>query len=181
MLIQKDKALLLLIDVQEKLTPLVQGAENLIKHCQWLLRLVTELNVPLIISEQYPSGLGATLLSLRTLAPSAHYIAKVHFSCYHHPDFIKYLQILNKKQIIIAGIETHVCVLQTAIEMQQAGFEVFVAIDAISSRAAIDHDYGIQRMQQSGVNLVTREMIFFELLKSAKTAQFKALTKIYIN
>lgn len=148
MLLQKEKSCLLLIDVQEKLTPLVLNAEHLVTRCQWLMRLASELDVPFLVSEQYPSGLGSTVEPLRQFMPGATDINKVHFSCFRDQTFLKHWQVVNKKQVVLAGIETHVCVLQTAVDMIESGLDVFVVVDAVSSRHELDHRYALKRMKQ---------------------------------
>lgn len=180
MLLQKEKSCLIVIDVQEKLTPYVGHSDNLITHCQWLMRLAAELDVPLLVTEHYVKGLGPTIEPLRKLMPGKTDINKVSFSCTRDYSFQKHWQSVNKKQAVLVGIETHVCVLQTALDLSRSGVEVFVVVDAVSSRNPSDHDYGLQRMQQAGVQLVTREMVFFEWLEQAGTPAFKALSKVFI-
>lgn len=180
MLLEKDKSCLLLIDVQEKLTPHVRESEALISRCQWMIRLATELNVPLLVSEQYPRGLGATIEPLRILVSRAKHVEKVHFSCFREQDFQQCLQNMNKKQFVLIGIETHVCVLQSAMDLKKAGHEVFVVVDAVSSRSELDHKYGLKRMKQAGIQLITSEMVFFEWVEKAGTPQFKTLSKAYL-
>ncbi|MDF1758704.1 MAG: hydrolase [Legionellaceae bacterium] len=180
MLLQKDKSCLLLIDVQEKLTPLVMNPDKLISSCQWLMRAASELDVPLLVSEQYSKGLGHTVEDLRKIMPGKTDIDKVHFSCYRDPVFAKHWQNINKKQAVIAGIETHVCVLQTALDLIEDGAEVYVVIDAVSSRSSLDHNAALDRMRAEGVRLVTREMVFFEWMEQAGTSVFKALSKAFI-
>lgn len=180
MLLQKEKSCLIVIDVQEKLAPYVSNIGNLITHCQWLMSLATELDVPLLVTEQYAQGLGPTIEPLRKWMPGKTEIDKVFFSCARDHSFQKKWQVINKKQAVLAGIETHVCVLQTALDLRRAGVEVFVVVDAVSSRNVYDHDIGLQRMQQAGVQLVTREMVFFEWLEQAGTSTFKALSQVFI-
>jgi nicotinamidase-related amidase len=180
MLLQKDKSCLLLIDVQEKLTPLVMNSDKLVTSCQWLMRASCELDVPLLVSEQYSKGLGRTVEPLRKIMPGETDIDKVYFSCYRDQSFLKHWQSLNRKQAVIAGIETHVCVLQTALHLIEAGMEVFVVVDAVSSRHMVDHQAGLDRMQAEGVRLVTREMVFFEWIEQAGTSVFKALSKAFL-
>lgn len=176
MLLSKDKSCVLLVDVQEKLTPLVRESQNLINRCSWLLKLASDLGVPCTISEQYPSGLGASIAQLSGFGNA---FAKIHFSCWRDSLLRQSLKDLKKQQIILIGIETHVCVLQTAIDMIIAGLDVFVVVDAVSSRHNNDHKYGLKRMKQAGANLVTSEMIFFEWLEQAGTAKFKELSQKY--
>lgn len=180
MLLQKDKSCLILIDVQEKLTPLVMHVEQLISSCQWLMRLATELDVPLLVSEQYRKGLGPTIEPLRGLMPGHTEIDKIYFSCARDATFSKHWQMVNKKQAVLAGIETHVCVLQTALDLNAAGTDVFVVVDAVSSRHHVDHQCALERMQQEGIHLVTREMVFFEWIEHAGTSAFKALSQAFL-
>ena len=181
MLLHKEKSCLVVVDVQEKLTPHVGHVDNLVMNCQWLMRLASELDIPLLVSEQYRHGLGPTIEPLRKLMPGKTDIDKFHFSCYRDPSFQKHWQMTNKKQAILVGIETHVCILQTALDLQDNGVEVFVVVDAVSSRFELDHRYALERMQQSGVQLVTREMVFFEWMEQANTPAFKALSKVFIS
>lgn len=180
MLMENNQSCLLLIDVQEKLTPFVLNAEALIARCQWLLRLAAVRNIPTIISEQYPNGLGATIASLHELASKEAAIEKVHFSCWRESTFRQRLLTLNKKQLILIGIEAHVCVLQTAIDLIGAGYEVFVVVDAVSSRHEHDYRFALKRMKTAGVQLVTSEMVFFEWVGQAGTPEFKALSKSFL-
>ena len=177
MLLKKENSCLVLIDVQEKLSPRVQNSENLIARCEWLLRLATEFDVPQIVSEQYPSGLGLTVEPLRRFSAP---LDKVHFSCWGDSVFRNHLQSLKKSQIVLIGIETHVCVLQTALQLCEAGYQVFVVVDAVSSRHELDHRYGLKRIKQAGGFLVTSEMVFFEWVEKAGTPDFKALSKAYM-
>lgn len=177
MLLRKEDSCLLLVDVQEKLSPYVLESEAMIERCQWLMRLAQELDIPIITSEQYPSGLGQTVSVLRQAASA---IDKVHFSCWREPRFNQHLRSLNKNQIVLIGIETHVCVLQTAFDLIDKGYEVFVVVDAVSSRHELDMSYGLKRMKQAGVQLITSEMAFFEWVEQAGTSQFKILSNAYL-
>ena len=180
MLLQKNKSCLLLVDVQEKLTQHVMHADDLVLRCQWLMRLAIELDVPIIVSEQYSRGLGHTVAPLRALMSQESDIDKVHFSCLRDQTFANSWRNINRKQALIAGIETHVCVLQTALDLKSDGFDVFVAVDAVSSRREVDHQYALSRMQQAGIQLVTTEMVFFEWVELAGTPVFKALSQTFI-
>ena len=177
MLLKKEQSALMLIDVQEKLAPLVMHTDAMIARCQWLMELASELSVPKIVSEQYPAGLGKTIKPLHALIPQGCLLEKVHFSCWPQPHIKTHLQALDKKQLLLIGIETHVCVLQTALDLIDAGYQVFVVVDAVSSRHEIDHKYGLKRMKHAGAQLVTAEMVFFEWLKQAGTPEFKTLSK----
>lgn len=180
MLVDKNDSLIILVDVQEKLTPLVVEPKALISRCEWLLRLATRLSVPIIISEQYPQGLGKTLEPLNEFHPSKNFIEKVHFSCMQSQAMQDLLNHYKKNQIILIGIEAHVCVLQTAMELRSTGKEVYIVVDAVSSRSAMDKKYALKRMEQEGVHLITSEMVFFEWLRRAGTPEFKALSKEFM-
>ncbi|MFN7097812.1 MAG: hydrolase, partial [Gammaproteobacteria bacterium] len=166
MLIDAKESCLVLVDVQEKLTPLIHESEKLIQHCQWLLKAATMLNIPTIAAEQYPKGLGHTVPALKqALPPETSIIEKTSFSCASDENWSRQFKKLACEQAIIMGIETHVCVLQTAIELLAEGLEVFVVADAVSSRHPDDHRLALERMNGEGVVIVTREMVVFEWLQ----------------
>jgi nicotinamidase-related amidase len=180
MLLERDKSCLVLIDVQEKLMPLVQNTDAVLARCQWLMRLAKDLTVPQLASEQYPKGLGLTVEPLRSLVSQEELIEKVHFSCFKALEFKQRLEALQKKQMVLIGIETHVCVLQTALDLQEAGYEVYVVVDAVSSRFELDYKFGLKRMKQDGIHLITSEMVFFEWIGQAGTSEFRTFSKAYL-
>jgi nicotinamidase-related amidase len=180
MLLDKNESILLLIDVQEKLVPAVLKSKSLIAQCEWMLRLAKKMEVPILVSEQYPKGLGATVSPLNSYIHQQECIDKVAFSCMSDETYVEHLQKFHKKQTILIGIEAHVCVMQTALELKQHDFDVFVVVNAVSSRSELDYKYGLKRMRQEGVHLVTAEMVFFEWLKKAGTPQFKELSKEFL-
>ncbi|WP_133139108.1 hydrolase [Legionella genomosp. 1] len=179
MLLKKENSCLLLIDVQKKLAPLIEHSQAIIERCKWLMSLASDLSVPCLVSEQYPSGLGHTVDELQSLE-CAETFEKVYFSCHREPDFISTLKNLHRKQTVLIGIEAHVCVLQTAMELIEAGYEVFVVVDAVGSRKTLDWKYGLKRMKQAGIQLVTSEMVFFEWVEKAGSAEFKRLSQQYL-
>lgn len=180
MLLNKEKSTLLVIDVQEKLTPMVLNAAALTSRCQWMIRLANDMHVPIILSEQYPRGLGRTVSTLLNELEEKSPIEKVCFSCYQEPSFVQAWKNNQRTQAVLIGIETHVCVLQTAIDLVNAGVDVFVVVDAVSSRHELDHHYGLKRMKKAGVQLVTAEMVFFEWVGQAGTPEFKTLSQNYL-
>lgn len=179
MLMNAQESCLLLVDVQEKLTPFVSEQVALINNCRWLLRLAKELNVMTLISEQYPKGLGNTIPELQNIIKDTAY-AKVHFSCASDGSCMHAITATNRNQIIVIGIEAHVCVLQTAIELQLENKQVFVVADAVSSRNVEDKDIALARMRMLGIQIVTKEMVFFEWLRQAGTAEFKRLSQEFM-
>lgn len=180
MLLKASESAVILIDVQEKLTPLISGYEQLIAACEWVLSVATTLGVPLILSEQYPQGLGPTLPELNQLCVDAVKIEKNHFSCAADTIAFKKIQNLKRKQLVLIGIETHVCVLQTALDLLRHDYEVFVVVDAVSSRALHDKEVAIARMQQQGVQVISKEMALFEWAHLAGTQVFKDLSKTFL-
>ena len=180
MLLQKHHSLMLLVDVQEKLMPLVLNSKECLARCEWLLKLSQAMDVPILASEQYPKGLGHTVDTLQVYLSPNDCMEKTYFSCMQEPSYLSRLQHYNKTQLILCGIEAHVCVLQTALEMRETGFEVFVVVDAVSSRNERDLRYGLKRMKHSGVHLVTAEMVFFEWLRHSQLPEFKELSKTFL-
>lgn len=180
MLLDKNDSLLVLVDVQEKLTPAVLNHKTVIDRCVWMLKLAQRMDVPVLVSEQYPKGLGASLNDFKPYYTAENCIEKVHFSCMKEPTFINKLHEFKKNQLVLIGIEAHVCVLQTALDMKSTGFDVYVVVDAVTSRHDVDLKYGLKRMKQEGIHLVTSEMVFFEWLQQAGTPEFKALSKEFL-
>ena len=180
MLIKAENSCLLIIDIQQKLTPHVRKYQQLISNTQWLMKLARELDIPLLISEQYPSGLGNTIDEIKEMARDADVIDKVHFSCCADETCNSRINALSKDQVIIAGIEAHVCVLQTALDLLSQGKQVFVVADCISSRSETDQLLAIERLRKEGVVIVSKEMVFFEWVHQAGTVRFKALSREFL-
>jgi nicotinamidase-related amidase len=180
MLIAPNKALLLVIDIQDKLVPAVCQPEQLIKQTRWLMEIAALLDVPVLLSEQYPQGLGNTVSELATLVTPQQVMEKLHFSCAAEPRCLETIQQQQRQQIVICGMEAHVCVLQTAIGLQQQGFEVFVVGDLISSRNDNDKQLAIARLQQLNIQIVSREMVAFEWMEKSGTESFKTISKNYL-
>ena len=130
MLMKKTDSLLLVIDVQERLAPAMDNPREVINGCAQLLGVARELNIPCIITEQYPQGLGQTMIDLRNeAAPDVSYCSKLEFSCLKNAEIAQEIKKHNKKQIIIAGVETHICVVQTAIELKMAGYDGYLTLE----------------------------------------------------
>ena len=177
-LIERDRLVALLIDVQEKLVPAMAQGEVLLNNCEKLLSGLERLNIPLLISEQYPKGLGSTHVNLAKFKSRATVIEKTCFSCMENPDFVQALKNSGKKQVLIFGIETHVCLLQTVFQLLENGYEVFVACEAVSSRSEKNRDLALSRMTQSGAQMVTTESVFFEILRNTSATEFKDISKL---
>jgi nicotinamidase-related amidase len=151
---------------------------GVIRNAGILMRAAARLGVPLLVSEQYPQGLGPTVPELRALAPESARLAKVSFSCAGDPVLQQRVKAAQRSVIVIAGLEAHVCVLQSALGFRQAGYETVVVADAISSRAAASREAALQRLRENGVEVATTEMVVFEWLGQAGTPEFKELSKL---
>lgn len=165
---------LLVIDVQEKLMPKIQGADAVVRNIAFLIDGARQLEMPVLATEQYPKGLGATVAPLIARLPERP--DKVAFSCCAIPSVTQDLRRQARPKVLLAGIETHVCVLQTALDLLAHDFRVYVAADAVSSRYAIDHEYGLRRMERAGCILVTTEMALFEWVGGSGHPKFKAIS-----
>ncbi len=179
MLVDRETSCLVVIDIQAKLLPAMTDPASVVNNTTLLLQAASRLAVPVMVSEQYAKGLGPTVPEIRQALPaSAAIIEKVSFSCLAEDAFALRLKERNRRQIVIAGIEAHVCVLQTADQVLAAGHDVFVVADATASRATASHDVAMRRLAASGCAIVTTEMVVFEWLRVAATPAFKALSAL---
>ena len=178
MLLQREQSCLLIVDVQERLTPVMTDPRRVIHHCTLLLRAAQRLTVPVVVSEQYPKGLGETMVDLRLLLAEGDILPKMSFSAAADPAVMARLEHLGRKQIVIAGIEAHVCVLQTALDLKARGLTPVVVADACASRKTESEQLAWARLAQAGVPLVSVEMVVFEWLDHAGTAEFKELSAL---
>ena len=167
-----EQSVLVVIDVQGKLASMMHDA-NYLRHVQGMMKAAKLLGVPIIITEQSPQKIGGTVKEIRAMAPEVEPIPKETFSCCLEPVFMDALTLLRRKQVIVTGIEAHVCVYQTVRELLKAKFEVYVLADAVSARAAVNKEIGLHRCQQEGAVLTTLEMTVTELLVSTKHPKFR--------
>ena len=173
---------LLIIDLQERLLPHIFNKEKIKHNSNKLIELFVELNIPIIYSEQYPKGLGPTVncLKKRLTDSNSKIIEKTTFSAFENEELKNYLTHINKKQVIIIGIESHICVLQTTIDLLESGRQVYITEECVGSRKLEDANMGIKRMLQNGASLINFEMIFFELIRDSKNQFFKKLSSKFI-
>lgn len=178
-LIRRERAQMLVIDMQERLLPAMTGGDEALAACEQLVQAAARLHVPVTVSQQYPKGIGATVEALaRHLPADAATLDKMTFSCMGDTPLRARIEALageGRDQVIVCGVEAHVCVLQTAIDIAEAGLQCFVVADAIASRAPSSKEIALQRMARAGVGVATAEMVIFECLGVAGTADFKAL------
>ena len=173
-----ENTVLLLVDVQGKLARLMYEKERLFDNLQRLIKGIQLLGIPVLWVEQNPGGLGPTVPEVADLLPDAKPIPKMSFSSCRNDRFLKSLKELDRSQVLIAGIETHICVYQTAVDLVEMGLEVQVATDAVSSRTAENKAVGLQRMKDAGTAWTSVETALFELLGVAEGETFKAMLKI---
>jgi nicotinamidase-related amidase len=178
--ISVETSCLVVVDVQERLAPAVAGGERVIENAGWLIKIAREVAVPLLVTEQYPKGLGHTVQALRSLLVDDEVMEKVHFSFMDSDPIRRQLASLGRRQIVVVGTEAHVCVLQSALGLLSEGYEVFVVADAVSSRRPADAEVALQRLRDEGVRVVTREMVAFEWMNRAGTDTFRRISKKYI-
>jgi nicotinamidase-related amidase len=174
-LLDRKRSALVVIDIQERLFPHVYEPSRLLARIDLLLSAAQLLDIPILITEQYPKGLGSTIEEIRRAVPDAQPLTKMYFSCVLAPGFKERLTALQRDQIIVAGIETHICVAQTALDLVAQGEEVYVVADATSSRRLLDSKIALQRLDRSGLTIITAESVVFEWLRRAGTEEFKAL------
>lgn len=178
---RRDDTLLLLIDIQERLfkpmPPLVQG--QMIQNIKLLLALAKRIGIPVLVTEQYPKGLGETIPELKeVLEDSYSPITKLSFSCCGEESFPQHIQQMNKNQIILTGMETHVCVCQTALDLLAQDHQLFVPRDAVCSRKKTDWQTGLDLMKMTGAVITTTETLIFQLLEKAGTEEFKYMSQL---
>lgn len=183
MLVQRERACLLIIDMQERLLPAMAGLEPLRHQAGILIRAAKRLDLPILVSEQYPKGLGPTDAGLRgLLGNEISPLPKIHFSCADDPGLKARLQSLaqeqGRDQAVILGVEAHVCVLQTALGLPKLGLAPFVVADAVASRKPESRQWALDRMARDGVEIVSTEMVLFEWLGQAGTPEFKELSAL---
>jgi nicotinamidase-related amidase len=171
-LIDRGSAIVVAIDLQERLLAEIPDREAVVSQAVLVLRTARELGVPVIATEQYPKGLGRTVERVAAVFESAP-VEKVAFGCMGEPVFEAALSDLERNHLVLVGAETHVCVLQTALSALERGYRVFVVSDAVGSRAPAQHRAGLERMAAAGVSVATAEMVVFELLGCAGTPEFK--------
>ncbi|UCE06013.1 MAG: hydrolase [bacterium] len=177
-ILNKKTTGLLIIDIQERINAVMKYRERVVKNTVKLINGFNILNVPIFITEQYRKGLGATEKPILNALKQADIVEKMNFSCCAALPLMEQLRVKKIQQIVICGIETHVCVLQTSLDLIAEGFQVHLVCDAISSRKKLDHTTAIDRMFQAGVILTTTESVLFELLEHAGTPEFKQISQL---
>jgi nicotinamidase-related amidase len=176
-ILQEDTAAVI-VDIQEKLLPHIHEGESILQNCLKLIEGLRILSVPIIITQQYTKGLGPTVPAIIHKFPEFRYIEKISFSCYEEPVFRDQVSHLGKSTVILFGIESHVCVLQTCLDLLDAGLTPIIVEDCISSRKPNDKLIAIERMRQEGTRITTMESLLFELTRCAGNEIFKNISRV---
>lgn len=168
---------LVVIDIQEKLLPAVLNPEALVRNVRLLIRLATILEIPVLLTTQYARGLGATVAGVAELLPTVRAIDKLEFGCFAREEFRTTLRELPgpRTTVLLCGMESHICVMQTALGALENGYMVHVAADAVSSRSELNWRLGLERMAAAGCVISSTEMMMYELLRQSGTGQFKQM------
>jgi nicotinamidase-related amidase len=178
MRITKENTAGLIIDIQERLFPAMYEKEIFLNNCRVLIQGLSELKLPLIVTQQYTRGLGETLSEIRDEIPEFNFIEKRDFSCCDETLFDEKLKKSGRKNVIICGIESHVCVLQTAVDLKEAGYNPVVVMDCTTSRTKENIEFAKERFRHERILITSYESILFELTRSSAAAEFKAISKL---
>src|SRR5580698_3191429 len=175
--LEADRCALIVVDIQEKLLPPIFEKAQLLKNSQLLIRLAGILKIPALLTTQYARGLGSATPEIASLLPQSQPIDKQMFSCFGSEDFCSVLKRMpgNRNTILLCGMESHICVMQTALGALREGYIVHVASDAVSSRTEWNWKIGLERMRAAGAVISSTEMMLYELLRSSGSPAFKEL------
>jgi nicotinamidase-related amidase len=174
--LDKDNTALVIIDIQERLAAVMKVKDDVIRNCTHLIELARLFAIPIVVTEQYPKGLGPTVGEIRDVLPEYKPIEKLTFSCCDEQTFSGEIRKLRRKKIILTGMETHVCVLQTCIGLLKDGYAIHLVRDAVCSRSKENWKAGIEFMRDAGAIITSTEAVLFQLLKTAGTEEFKIIS-----
>jgi nicotinamidase-related amidase len=177
--LRAESSVVVVIDVQDKLLAKIPTGDRLVRNAGFLLDVAAQLEVPARGTEQYPKGLGPTTGELARRVPSP-LPAKTAFSCCGAGTFLEELEMLRRPNVVLVGMETHVCVAQTVFDLLQAGLHVFLPVDALASRHAVDHDTALRRLEAAGAVPTTVEAVAFEWVADATHPQFKTVSSLVV-
>ena len=175
--LQAESCALVVVDIQQKLLPPIFNKEQLVRNASLLIRLANILEIPVLLTTQYAKGLGDTVPEIAQLIPDIHAIDKLEFGCFSKDTFCSAVKSLpgNRNTMLLCGMETHICVMQTALGALEQGYLVHVASDAVGSRAEWNWKIGLERMRDAGCVISSTEMMMYELLRKSGTPAFKEL------
>jgi len=173
-----ENSVLLLVDVQGQLAQVMHEKEKLFRSLELIIKGMKILDVPILWMEQIPSKLGPSIQQVSSLMEGDKPIEKFSFSCCQEPQFLEKFKALGRNQVLLTGIETHICIYQTGYELLNQGYKVQVAADCVSSRTLENKEIGLKRLVQSGGQITSVEMILFELMREARGDKFKQIVKL---
>jgi nicotinamidase-related amidase len=175
--LEAEQCALIVVDIQEKLLPPIFQKEHLVRNSKLLIRAADVLKIPVIVSTQYAKGLGKTVPEIASLLPETEAIDKDRFSCFGSEVFCTLLKRLpgNRNTLLLCGMESHICVMQTALAALREGYLVHVASDAVSSRTEWNWKVGLERMRAAGAVISSTEMMIYELMRSSSSPAFKQM------
>ena len=175
--LDKNNTALVIIDIQERLAAVMKMKDAVVNNCLHLIELAKMLDIPIVLTEQYPKGIGQTEEPIRKALPEYRPIEKLTFSCCEEPSFPDAIRKLNKKTLIVTGMETHICILQTSIGLLREGFNVHLVKDAVCSRTKENWKIACEFMRDAGAVITCTETVLFQLLQIAGTEEFKTISK----
>ncbi|QGG46632.1 isochorismatase family protein [Heliorestis convoluta] len=175
--LSREKALLLVIDVQARLLPAIDKKEGILRNIAILSKTANRLSIPALITEQYPKGLGETVEAVKEELPTAKVLEKITFSACND-ELLLELRNRERQEIIVVGTECHVCVFQTVRDLLSKGYRVIIPSDAVGSRQSLNYQNGLAMMKELGAEIWNSESVFFDLLERAATEEFRALAPI---
>lgn len=173
-----DDSILLVIDIQERLAVVMEEKEEVVKNTLHLIELAKQFSMPVVVTEQYPKGLGPTVPELRDNFPEHTPIEKIDFDCCGEASFLDAIKKVNMKKVIVTGMETHVCVLQTVLSLLREGLDVHLVSDAVCSRSSKNKETALALMENAGAVVTCTETVLFQVLKKAGTPEFKVISKL---
>jgi len=175
--LDKEDTVLLIVDIQEKLAAVMTEKDKVVRNNLHLIELAKMIGMPVMVTEQYPRGLGPTVAEIRDALPFYRPIEKMTFDCCGQPPFLEELKEHNKRNVVLTGMETHICVLQTCIGLLKGGINVHVVKDAVCSRTKENWKTGVEFMREAGAVVTSTETVLFQLLKVAGTEEFKKISQ----
>jgi nicotinamidase-related amidase len=179
MRINRENTIGLVVDMQEKILPIIDRNQEVINHSLLMIKGLKNLQIPIIVTQQNSKSLGPTISEISAIIGNYSYIDKMSFSCYNEPDFVKVLNRFGKKNIIILGVEAHVCILQTVLDLLYNNYNPVVVEDCIGSSRENDKRVSLWRMRDVGAIITTYESILLELCREAGTNEFRSLLKLF--
>ncbi len=175
--LEAQDVVLLIVDIQDRLATVMKERDRVVKNCLHLIELAKMIKLPVVVTEQYPKGLGRTVPEIQSVLTEYQPIEKIAFNCRGEPAFVSEIRKLNRKKVIVTGMETHICVLQTTTGLLQDGFMPHVVGDAVCSRTDENWRTGLEYMRDAGAAITCTETVLFQLLKVAGTEEFKKISQ----